>query len=193
MLIVAGLGNPGLHYKNNRHNIGFMAVDALQKSFSFPPWSKKFQAEISNGFIDDEKTLLIKPQTFMNSSGQSVGEALRFYKLSINHLIVFYDELDLQPGTIRTKIGGGGNGHNGIKSIDNHCGNNYQHVRLGIGRPNAKELVQQHVLGNFMQSDQEWLSPLLDAIANSITFLIKGNDSRFMNEIVLAMRKNNKA
>ncbi|ATO57763.1 aminoacyl-tRNA hydrolase [Bartonella sp. 1-1C] len=189
MLLIAGLGNPGSHYNNNRHNIGFMAINVIHQIFSFSPWSKKFQAEISNGFINDEKIILIKPQTFMNLSGQSIGEALRFYKLDLNNLIVIYDELDLPPGKIRIKIGGGSNGHNGIKSIDSHCGTNYCRLRLGIGHPGPKELVNQYVLGNFTKSDQEWLAPLLDAIANNMELLIKRNNNCFMNKITLAMEK----
>ncbi|AQX21750.1 peptidyl-tRNA hydrolase [Bartonella sp. CDC_skunk] len=189
MLLIAGLGNPGSHYNNNRHNIGFMAINVIHQIFSFSPWSKKFQAEISNGLINDEKIILIKPQTFMNLSGQSIGEALRFYKLDLNNLIVIYDELDLPPGKIRIKIGGGGNGHNGIKSIDSHCGTNYCRLRLGIGHPGPKELVNQYVLGNFTKSDQEWLTPLLDAIANNMELLIKRNNNCFINKITLAMEK----
>ncbi|MCZ2158376.1 aminoacyl-tRNA hydrolase [Bartonella sp. 220] len=188
MWLIAGLGNPGSQYRNNRHNIGFMAVDAIYQTFSFSPWSKKFQAKISNGFINDEKTFLIKPQTFMNLSGQAIGEALRFYKLDLKNLIVIYDELDLPPGKVRVKIGGGNNGHNGIKSIDTHCGTDYYRIRLGIGRPHSKELVHQHVLGNFTKSDQEWLPPLLEAIAKSITLFIKGDQCLFMNEIAQAIK-----
>ncbi|AGF76117.1 aminoacyl-tRNA hydrolase [Bartonella vinsonii] len=188
MWLIAGLGNPGSQYQNNRHNIGFMAVDAIYQTFSFSPWSKKFQAEISNGFINDEKTFLIKPQTFMNLSGQAIGEALRFYKLDLKNLIIIYDELDLPPGKVRVKIGGGNNGHNGIKSIDAHCGTNYCRIRLGIGRPNSKELVYKHVLGNFTKSDQQWLSPLLETIAKNIMLLIKGDQCLFMNEIAQAIK-----
>ncbi|AQX20077.1 aminoacyl-tRNA hydrolase [Bartonella sp. WD16.2] len=189
MLLIAGLGNPGLSYQNNRHNIGFMAVDAIHQFFSFSPWSKKFQAEISNGLINGEKILLIKPQTFMNLSGQAISQTLRFYKLELNNFIVFYDELDLPPGKVRVKIGGGSGGHNGIKSIDSHCGNNYCRVRLGIGHPGPKELVHQHVLGNFTKSDQEWLLTLLNTIANNIATLIKGDVNQFMNKISLVMEK----
>ncbi|ATP12667.1 peptidyl-tRNA hydrolase [Bartonella henselae] len=191
MWLIAGLGNPGLQYQNNRHNIGFMAIDAIYQSFSFSPWSKKFQAEISTGLINGKKTFLLKPQTFMNLSGQAIGEALRFYKLDLKNFIVIYDELDLPPGRVRVKIGGGNNGHNGIKSIDAHCGTDYCRIRLGIGRPNSKELVYQHVLGNFTKSDQEWLPSLLEAIAKNIALLIKGNKCLFMNEISQAMKNKN--
>ncbi|WP_142416388.1 aminoacyl-tRNA hydrolase [Bartonella massiliensis] len=191
MWLIAGLGNPGLQYQNNRHNIGFMAVDAIYQSFPFSPWSKKFQAEISNGFINNEKIFLIKPQTFMNHSGQAIGEALRFYKLDLKNLIVIYDELDLSPGKVRVKIGGGSNGHNGIKSIDAHCGTDYCRIRIGIGHPGRKELVHQHVLGNFTKSDQEWLSPLLEAIAKNIALLIKDDQSLFMNEVSQTIKSKN--
>lgn len=191
MWLIAGLGNPGSQYQNNRHNIGFMAVDAIYQSFSFSPWSKKFQAEIANGLINGEKTFLIKPQTFMNLSGQAIGEALRFYKLDLNHLIIIHDELDLTPGKIRVKIGGGNNGHNGIKSIDTHCGTNYCRIRLGIGHPGSKDLVHQHVLGNFTKSDKEWLPLLLETLAKSMTLLIKGDKSLFINKISQAMKNKN--
>ncbi|CAF25828.1 aminoacyl-tRNA hydrolase [Bartonella quintana] len=191
MWLIAGLGNPGLQYQNNRHNIGFMVIDAIYQSFSFSPWSKKFQAEISNGLIDGEKTFLIKPQTFMNLSGQAIGEVLRFYKLDLKNFIVICDELDLPPGKVRVKTAGGNNGHNGIKSIDAHCGTDYCRVRLGIGHPGSKELVHQHVLGNFTKSDQEWLSPLLDAIAKNIALLIKGDRCLFMDTISQATKNKN--
>ncbi|GAA5097539.1 aminoacyl-tRNA hydrolase [Bartonella acomydis] len=191
MWLIAGLGNPGLQYQNNRHNIGFMAIDAIYQFLSFSPWSKKFKAEISNGLINGEKAFLIKPQTFMNLSGQAIGEALRFYKLDVKNLIIIYDELDLPPGEVRVKIGGGNNGHNGVKSIDAHCGIDYYRVRLGIGRPHSKELVHQHVLGNFTKSDQEWLPVLLQTIAKNIALLIKNDKSLFINEISQTMRNKN--
>ncbi|WP_273719792.1 MULTISPECIES: aminoacyl-tRNA hydrolase [unclassified Bartonella] len=191
MWLIAGLGNPGLQYQNNRHNIGFMAIDAIYQSLSFSPWSKKFQAEITNGLINGEKIFLLKPQTFMNLSGQAIGEALRFYKVDLKNLIIIYDELDLLPGEIRIKIGGGNNGHNGIKSIDAHCGVDYCRVRLGIGRPHSKELVHQYVLGNFTKSDQEWLSLLLETITKNIALLIKDDKSLFINEISQTMRNKN--
>ncbi|MET3559679.1 PTH1 family peptidyl-tRNA hydrolase [Bartonella japonica] len=188
MWLIAGLGNPGSQYQNNRHNIGFMAIDAIYQSFSFSPWSKKFQAEIANGLINGEKTFLIKPQTFMNLSGQAIGEALRFYKSDLNHLIIIHDELDLTLGKIRVKIGGGNNGHNGIKSIDAHCGTNYYRIRLGIGHPGSKDLVHQHVLGNFTKSDQEWLPLLLKTLAKNMNLLLKGDKSLFINEISQTMK-----
>jgi PTH1 family peptidyl-tRNA hydrolase len=155
MLIIAGLGNPGGKYAGNRHNIGFMAVDAIHRRHSFSPWSKKFRAEIAEGEIGGEKVLLIKPQTFMNLSGESVGEAMRFYKLQPADLVAIYDELDLAPGKARLKTGGGHGGHNGIRSLDAHCGREYRRLRLGIGHPGVKEMVQNHVLGDFAKAEEE--------------------------------------
>jgi PTH1 family peptidyl-tRNA hydrolase len=183
MLIFAGLGNPGAKYRDNRHNIGFMAVDAIHRKLPFGPWSKKFKAEISEGEIDGEKVLLIKPQTFMNLSGEAVGEAMRFYKLTPADITVFHDELDLPAAKVRVKIGGGHGGHNGLKSIDAHCGREYRRVRLGIGHPGVKELVHGHVLGDFAKADLSWLEPLLDDIAVNAGLLLKGDGSQFMNKL----------
>ena len=185
MLVFAGLGNPGAKYANNRHNVGFMAADAIARRHGFSPWTKKFHGLIAEGSLGAEKILLIKPQGFMNLSGQSVGEALRFYKLQPSALTVFYDELDLAPGKVRVKKGGGAGGHNGIRSIDGHVGNDYRRVRIGIGHPGVKEMVSPHVLGDFAKSDYEWLDPLLDAIADGADLLVKGDDSSFMNRIAL--------
>lgn len=188
MRIIAGLGNPGSKYENNRHNVGFMAVDAIARRHGFSPWTKKFQALISSGTLGTEKVLLIKPQTFMNLSGQSVGEAMRFHKAAISDLIVLYDELDLAPGKVRIKTGGGHGGHNGIKSIDAHCAKDYVRVRIGIGHPGVKELVTNHVLGDFAKADHDWLDPLLDAIADHAELLAKGDDAGFMNKTALAVQ-----
>ncbi|MHC5233038.1 aminoacyl-tRNA hydrolase [Brucella sp. LJL56] len=197
MLLIAGLGNPGPKYAHNRHNIGFMAADEIFRRHRFSNWQKKFQAEIADGVIDGEKVLLIKPQTFMNLSGQSIGEAMRFYKLTSADLVVIYDELDLIPGKLRIKTGGGSGGHNGIKSIDAHVqsfpgGQNYRRMRLGIGHPGAKELVHNYVLGDFAKADNEWLDTLLGAIADNVGLLAKaGEDNSFMNRIALAMGDGN--
>ncbi|UHS61937.1 aminoacyl-tRNA hydrolase [Agrobacterium vaccinii] len=187
MIIIAGLGNPGTQYTGNRHNIGFMAVDALQRLPSFSPWSKKFKSEISEGEIAGEKVLLMKPLTFMNLSGESIGEAARFYKVKTGDVIAIHDELDLVAGRARIKIGGGHGGHNGLKSIDAHCGKDYRRLRLGIGHPGDKERVQGHVLGDFAKSDKVWLEPLLDAIADNAEMLVKGEDSQLMNKLALAV------
>jgi PTH1 family peptidyl-tRNA hydrolase len=188
MLLFAGLGNPGSKYANHRHNVGFMAADAIARRHDFSPWSKKFQGLIADGRIGGEKVLLLKPQTMMNLSGQSVGEALRFHKLEPSALIVFYDELDLAPGKVRVKTGGGAGGHNGIRSIDGHLGKDYRRVRIGIGHPGVREMVTSHVLGDFAKADREWLEPLLDAIAGNAEFLVKGDDAGFMNKISLAVK-----
>ena len=188
MLLIVGLGNPGSKYENNRHNVGFMAADAIARRHSFSPWSKKFQGLLSEGRLGGEKVLLLKPQTFMNVSGQSVGEAMRFHKLSPSDLVVLYDELDLAPGKVRVKTGGGAGGHNGIRSIDAHCGKEYRRARIGIGHPGVKELVTHHVLGDFTKADQEWLEPLLDAIADNADNLVKRDDNGFMTKVSLAVR-----
>jgi len=187
MLIIAGLGNPGSKYAGNRHNIGFMALDAIYRRHSFSPWSKKFKAEIAEGELEGEKVLLIKPQTYMNLSGESVGEAMRFYKLQPSDLVAIYDELDLAPGKARLKTGGGHGGHNGIKSLDAHCGREYRRLRLGIGHPGVKEMVQHHVLGDFAKADQSWLEPLLDALADNAGMLVRNEDSQLMNKLALAV------
>ncbi|WEX76521.1 aminoacyl-tRNA hydrolase [Sinorhizobium numidicum] len=186
MLIIAGLGNPGSKYAGNRHNIGFIAVDAIQRRHGFSSWSKKFKSEIAEGEIGGERVLLMKPQTFMNLSGEALGEAMRFYKLSPKDIVVIYDELDLPAGKARIKTGGGHGGHNGIKSIDAHCGKEYRRLRLGIGHPGVKDLVHAHVLGDFAKADQAWLSPLLDTLADNAGMLVKGEDSQLMNKIALA-------
>ncbi|MCC0033402.1 MAG: aminoacyl-tRNA hydrolase [Brucellaceae bacterium] len=185
MLILAGLGNPGAQYANNRHNAGFMAADAIARRHSFSPWTKKFSALVCEGQLGGEKTLLIKPQTFMNLSGQSAGEAMRFYKLSPADIVVLYDELDLAPGKLRVKTGGGTGGHNGIKSMDAHCGKDYRRVRIGIGHPGDKNLVHNWVLGDFAKADATWLDPLMDAIADAAPLLAKGDDAGFMNRVAV--------
>ena len=188
MLLFAGLGNPGAKYANNRHNVGFMAADAIARRHSFSPWSRKFQAEIAEGRIGGEKVLLLKPQTFMNLSGQAVGEALRFYKLDPSAVTIFYDEIDLAAGKLRVKVGGGSGGHNGIRSLDQHIGNSYRRVRIGVGHPGVKEMVHGHVLGDFSKADREWLDVLLDAVADGADLLARGDDSGFMNRVTLTLR-----
>jgi PTH1 family peptidyl-tRNA hydrolase len=183
MKLLVGLGNPGSQYAGNRHNIGFLAVDAVHRGHSFGPWSKKFKALVCEGAIGDVKVLLIKPQTFMNLSGESVGEAMRFYKLAPADIIVFHDELDLPAGKVRVKTGGGHGGHNGLKSIDAHCGRDYMRVRLGIGHPGEKERVHGHVLGDFAKADKSWLEPLLDDIGLHAGLLFDKDQSRFMNKL----------
>jgi PTH1 family peptidyl-tRNA hydrolase len=186
MLLIAGLGNPGPQYARNRHNVGFMAADAIARRHSFSGFSKKFRGEIAEGTLAGEKALIIKPMTFMNLSGDSVGEAMRFYKLSPSDIIVIHDELDLAPGKLKLKVGGGHGGHNGLKSIDAHCGKDYKRLRIGIGHPGHKDRVNPHVLGDFAKADQQWLEPLLDAIADHADLIAKGDDAGFLNKIALA-------
>ncbi len=188
MLLFAGLGNPGAKYANHRHNVGFMAADAIARRHSFSPWSKKFQGLIAEGTLAGEKIILIKPQTFMNLSGQSVGEALRFYKLDASALTVFYDEIDLAAGKVRVKVGGGSGGHNGIRSLEQHVGKDFRRVRIGVSHPGVKEMVHGHVLGDFAKADREWLDVLLDTIADDAELLAKGDDNSFMNRVTLALR-----
>ena len=184
MKLFAGLGNPGAAHALNRHNIGFMAVDAIAALHGFGPWKTRFQGLASEGRIGSDKVTLLKPATFMNESGRSVGEALRFYKLEPTEaLTVFYDELDLEPFKVRVKHGGGAAGHNGIRSIDAHVGPDYARVRLGIGHPGHKDRVTGHVLGNFAKAEIEPLADLLGAVAAEVSWLLAGDEARFMSEI----------
>ena len=166
MKLFVGLGNPGGQYARNRHNIGFMAVDRIAEDHGFSPWKSKFQGKISEGRLGSGKALLLKPETFMNLSGQSVGEAMRFYKLEPEDVIVFHDELDLAPGKCRVKSGGGHAGHNGLRSLHGHIGDCYDRVRLGIGHPGRKELVAGYVLHDFAKADGDWLDDLLRGISD---------------------------
>jgi peptidyl-tRNA hydrolase, PTH1 family len=186
MLLIAGLGNPGRRYAGNRHNIGFMAADAIHRRHPFTPWRARFQGETSEGTLAEEKVLLLKPATFMNESGRSVGEAMRFYKLKPPNVVVIYDELDLPPGKARVKTGGSTAGHRGLRSIEAHIGKEFRRLRLGIGHPGAKEKVNGHVLRDFAKSDAEWLEPLLSAVAENAPLLATGEESTFMNRVHLA-------
>lgn len=188
MKLFAGLGNPGSKYAGHRHNIGFMAADAIARRHSFSPWSKKFSAEVAEGRLGGEKLLLVKPQTFMNLSGQAVGEVMRFFKLSPGDITVFYDELDLAPGKVRIKTGGGTGGHNGIKSLEAHCGKDFRRVRLGIGHPGDKARVNAHVLGDFAKADHAWRDALLDAVADHAGLLADDDEAGFMNKLALAVK-----
>ncbi|WP_426165010.1 aminoacyl-tRNA hydrolase [Sandarakinorhabdus sp. DWP1-3-1] len=184
MKIFAGLGNPGASYALHRHNIGFMAVDTIAGVHGFGPWKTRFQGLASEGRIGADKVTLLKPATFMNDSGRSVGEALRFYKLAPSDaLTVFYDELDLEPFKVRVKHGGGAAGHNGIRSIDVHVGPDYRRVRLGIGHPGHKDRVTGHVLGNFAKVEMDPLADLLGAVAAEVPWLLVGDEARFVSEI----------
>lgn len=187
MLLLVGLGNPGGRYARNRHNIGFMAVDEIVHRYSFGPWRNRFQAEISEGRLSGEKILAVKPQTYMNESGRAVGEALRFYKLEPEDVVVLYDEIDLVPGKIKVKQGGGAGGHNGIRSLDDHIGKDYWRVRLGVGHPGDKNRVQGHVLKDFAKADEVWLDKLLEAVAKEIELLLSGDSGAFMSRVSLAL------
>jgi len=187
MLIWVGLGNPGAQYAGHRHNIGFMALDRIADRHGFSPWRTRFQGLACEGHVEGAKLLLLKPQTYMNESGRSVGEALRFFKAGVDQLCVFHDELDLAAGKLKLKIGGGAAGHNGLRSIDAHCGQNYRRVRLGIGHPGHKDRVTGHVLGNFSKADADWLEPLLDALAAESGWLAKGDDARFATAVALRL------
>ncbi|MBF0393022.1 MAG: aminoacyl-tRNA hydrolase [Alphaproteobacteria bacterium] len=183
MRLVVGLGNPGAGYAGNRHNIGFMAVDTLVRRHGFGPWRAKFQGRLADGVIAGGKVLALEPETYMNLSGQSVAAAMRFHKIAPEDVIVLHDELDLPPGRVRVKKGGGAGGHNGLKSIDAHIGREYWRVRLGIGHPGNKDLVSGYVLHDFAKADDAWLGPLLDAVADAFPFLLDGQDNGFMNRV----------
>jgi PTH1 family peptidyl-tRNA hydrolase len=183
MKLIAGLGNPGADYARNRHNIGFMALDAIVRRHGFSPWRQKFQGEICEGTLAGEKVLALKPMTYMNLSGNAVQAASDFYRIPPADLIVLHDELDLAPGRLKVKLGGGHAGHNGLRSIHAQLGPDFRRVRLGIGHPGHKDLVSNWVLGNFAKVDQEWLTPLLDAIADAAPKLVAGDDVGFMTEV----------
>ncbi|MEQ8367686.1 MAG: aminoacyl-tRNA hydrolase [Roseicyclus sp.] len=185
MHLWVGLGNPGSKYAMNRHNIGWMALDRIAEEHGFGPWRSKFQGSLSEGNLGGEKIMLLKPETFMNLSGQSVGEAMRFYKLTSDDVTVFHDELDLAPGKLRVKSGGGHAGHNGLRSMHQHIGDAYHRVRLGIGHPGHKDRVAGYVLSDFAKADQDWLDDLLRGIADGAPDLARGDTGRFMNAVAL--------
>ncbi|MEL6549335.1 MAG: aminoacyl-tRNA hydrolase [Pseudomonadota bacterium] len=185
MQLFVGLGNPGAKYAQNRHNIGWMAVDRIAEDHGFGPWRGKFQGAVSEGTLGGEKVLLLKPETFMNKSGQSVGEALRFYKLGPADVTVFHDELDLAPGKLKVKRGGGHAGHNGLRSLHAHIGEDYARVRLGIGHPGHKDAVPGYVLRDFPKADGAWLDDLMRGISDGAADLAQGDASRFMNAVSL--------
>ncbi|MFZ5962095.1 aminoacyl-tRNA hydrolase [Thalassococcus sp. BH17M4-6] len=185
MKIFVGLGNPGAKYEGNRHNIGFMAMDRIAADHGFGPWKSRFQGLASEGRLGSDKVLLLKPATFMNLSGQSVGEAMRFFKLAPEDVTVFHDELDLAPGRLKVKTGGGHAGHNGLRSLHAHIGEAYQRVRLGIGHPGRKELVAAYVLHDFAKADADWLDDLMRGISDGAADLAAGDAGRFMNAVAL--------
>ena len=185
MLLLVGLGNPGARYAGNRHNIGFMAADLIVRRHGFSPWRKRFQGEAAEGTLDGEKVLVLKPLTFMNHSGQSVGEAMNFYKLTPDDVVVLYDEIDLTPGKVKVKQGGGAAGHNGIRSIDAHIGPDFWRVRLGVGHPGDKARVHGYVLSDFAKAEDAWLEKLLDAVSDAIPLMAKKQDGKFMTKVAL--------
>jgi PTH1 family peptidyl-tRNA hydrolase len=187
-LLIAGLGNPGAEYARNRHNAGFMAVDVIHDRYRFAPWRSRFQGLFGEGAVAGRKVLLLKPMTYMNDSGISVGAATRFFKLPLESVVVLHDEVDLAPAKLRAKKGGGDAGNNGLRSITSALGPDYRRVRIGVGRPGHEGgRVHNHVLGNFSNADEEWLVPMLDAIAEAAPFLTRDDDVGFMNKVALML------
>ena len=187
MRLFVGLGNPGAKYARNRHNIGFMAVDRIAADHGFAPWRAKFQGQVAEGRLGTEKVALLKPETFMNLSGQSVGEAMRFFKLEPGDITVFHDEIDLPPARLKVKTGGGHAGHNGLRSIHAHIGEAYQRVRMGVGHPGRKEAVAGYVLHDFAKAEEEWLDDMLRGISDGAAALAEGDAPRFQNAVALRL------
>jgi len=188
MRLFVGLGNPGAKFAHNRHNIGFMAVDEIARRHGFSPWRRRFQGETTEGSLDGERVVLLRPMTFMNESGRAVQEAAGFFKLADGEVTVFQDELELPPAKVRVKVGGGIAGHNGLRSISAHIGNDYRRVRLGIGHPGIKELVHGYVLSDFAKDERPWVAALCEAVAESAGLLTADRDSTFQNKVHLAMQ-----
>jgi PTH1 family peptidyl-tRNA hydrolase len=187
MQLLVGLGNPGARHAGNRHNIGFMVVQAIAKRHGIGPWRRRFQGVACEGPIGSERVLLLLPGTYMNESGRAVGEAAHFYKLAPGGITVFHDEIDLVPGKVRVKIGGGVAGHNGLRSITAHIGNDYRRVRIGVGHPGDKDLVHAHVLSDFAKSERGRVEALIDVLADNVGLLVRGEDASFQNKVHLAM------
>jgi PTH1 family peptidyl-tRNA hydrolase len=187
MLLIAGLGNPGQRYAGNRHNIGFKAIEAIAREHRIGPFRARFQGAVAEGLIGSERLALLMPQTFMNESGRSVGEAMRFHKIGLDAVIVVHDELDLAPAKVRVKVGGGNAGHNGLRSISAHIGNDYKRVRLGIGHPGERELVHPYVLSDFAKSERGWVEAVCDIVARFAELLAQGQDASFQNKVHLAI------
>ena len=188
MLLFVGLGNPGSQHVNNRHNIGFMVVQAIAKRYNLGPWRRRFQGVATEGTIGPERVLLLLPGTYMNESGRAVAEAVHFYKLGVDRVAVFHDEIDLAPAKVRVKTGGGVAGHNGLRSISAHIGNDYRRIRIGVGHPGAKEIVYAYVLSDFAKSERPWVEALCAIVADNAELLVKGQDSSFQNKVHLAMQ-----
>ena len=192
MRLIVGLGNPGARYERTRHNVGFVAADAIHRRHGFGPWRAKFQGLLAEGAVGNERLYLLKPQTFMNASGDSVAEAARFYKIPLAEIAVIHDEIDLEPGKLRVKQGGGAAGHNGLRSIDAVLGEDYWRVRVGVGHPGVKELVEPYVLQNFSAEDQAWLPALIDAIADAFPVLTADGAAAFTTKVALILKPNRK-
>jgi PTH1 family peptidyl-tRNA hydrolase len=188
MRLFVGLGNPGSRYAGHRHNIGFGVVDEIARAYGSAPWRRRFQGEAAEAVVGGARILLLKPQTYMNESGRSVAEAAQFYKIALPDIVVFHDELDLPPGKLRVKIGGGNAGHNGLRSITAQCGNDYRRVRLGIGHPGDKALVHAYVLHDFAKAEEPWVEDLRRACAEFAPLLARGDDATFQNKVHLAMQ-----
>jgi PTH1 family peptidyl-tRNA hydrolase len=188
MRLFVGLGNPGAKFAHHRHNIGFAVVDEIARRHGFAPWRRRFQGETAEGTLDHERVVLLKPMTFMNESGRAVQEAANFFKLAAGEITVFQDELELPAAKVRVKVGGGIAGHNGLRSVSSHIGNDYRRVRLGIGHPGIKELVHGYVLSDFAKDDRPWVAALCEAIADNAGLLATDRDSTFQNKVHLAMQ-----
>ncbi len=188
MRLLVGLGNPGEKYARNRHNIGFMVVDAIARRHGIGPWRRRFQGVAAEGPLGGERAVLLLPGTYMNESGLAVAEVAHFYKIGVGDIVVFHDEIDLPPAKVRVKIGGGVAGHNGLRSISAHVGNDYHRVRIGVGHPGVKELVMPHVLGDFAKAERPWVDALCDIVADNAALIANGEDAAFQNKIHLTMQ-----
>lgn len=189
MKLFVGLGNPGEKYARHRHNVGFMAIDRIAARHNAGPWRRRFQGETAELSLGGDRVVFLKPTTFMNDSGRSVGEAQRFLKIPVSDVYVFHDEIDLAPGKVKVKAGGGNAGHNGLRSLTAHIGNDYNRVRIGVGHPGVKEVVPHYVLHDFAKAEYEWLEPLLDAMAESARYLAQGDSARFLSHVARAERE----
>jgi PTH1 family peptidyl-tRNA hydrolase len=188
MRLFVGLGNPGAKYQGNRHNIGFMVLDEIARRHGFAPWRRRFQGETAEGTLDGERVILLRPLTYMNDSGRAVQEAANFFKLGVGDIVVFHDEIELPPAKLRVKAGGGIAGHNGLRSISAHVGNDYRRVRLGVGHPGVKEMVHGHVLSDFAKADRPWVEAMIEAVATNVGLLAMDRDSAFQNKVHLTMQ-----
>jgi peptidyl-tRNA hydrolase, PTH1 family len=187
MLLLVGLGNPGARYVGNRHNVGFMVVEEIAKRHGIAPWRRRFQGVACEGPVDGQRVLLLLPGTYMNESGRAVAEAAQFYKIPAGDITVFHDEIELPPAKVRVKVGGGIAGHNGLRSISEHVGNDYRRVRIGVGHPGQKDLVEHYVLSDFAKSERGWVEALVGSLADNVGFLVRGEDASFQNKVHLAM------